>query len=210
MGKKNQMHWITIKSLFILLAFLGVISAPAQNKTSKEKNDSKVHNEDKLLPIKELDRHAILITKKGDTLKCLARFPFPQRLEIEYLTVFKKNTDSIIIVKPSDIASVIGSLFWVDNMLVGGKEKLMLLVADGKIILYTYSKYYGYDYLNDYGVFYVAVKNNKNLEINRKTFKVLLRHLTFHYPELVKKIDKRGYEYDDIIKIVNEYNKRFR
>ncbi|MEO6135857.1 MAG: hypothetical protein ABIP35_11935 [Ginsengibacter sp.] len=189
-----------IKWLFLLLISLNVFTTSAQNKTSEETYDIFDKKQREAMLLKEQGMDGVMITKQDDTLKCLVRLPSGSLNDLYYMA-YKKGSDSTIEVKENEIKSITTAYFYIERIYVGGKEKLMFLVAGGKITLYSYAK--------DYRVLYVAVKNNKYLEINKKTFKVLLRHLTFDYPELVKKIDKRGYEYDDIIKIINEYNKRF-
>lgn len=189
-----------IKCLFLLLVVLTVFTTSAQNKTGEESYDPFDKKETKAMLLKEQGMKGVMITKQDDTLKCLVRLPSGSLNDLYYL-VYKKGSDSTIDVKESEIKSITTAYFYIERIYVGGKEKLMFLVAVGKITLFSYAK--------DYRVLYVAVKNNRNLEINKRTFKVLLRHLTFDYPDLVEKIDKRGYQYDDIIKIVNEYNRKF-
>jgi hypothetical protein len=59
-------------------------------------------------------------------------------------------------------------------------------------------------------IIYVLQKNrNQFVYANKKDFKVMMRHIFFDTPDMLKNIGKKGYKFDDMIKIVREYNKRF-
>ena len=81
----------------------------------------------------------------------------------------------------------------------------MPLLARGKINLYLFLKFSAYTI----DKIYFAEKNDQSIEINHKTFKMLLQHLTFDSPDIEEKIGQKGYSFNDIIKIVKDYNRRF-
>ena len=61
-----------------------------------------------------------------------------------------------------------------------------------------------------YGKYLCTGKEQINLLISiKKDFKVMMRHVFFDVPDLLKKLGKKGYRFEDLVGIVKEYNKRF-
>ena len=75
-------------------------------------------------------------------------------------------------------------------------------LAVGKINLYFYSKNYNNTYV-------LEKDRNQFVYINQKDFKVMMRHIFFDTPDMLKKIGKKEYRFEDMIKIIKDYNRRF-
>ena len=171
----------------------------------------------------------MIIKKSGDTINGFLKLIYPYSgNSIEYKSN-ENRKDSVIPLE--EIKDIITKFLLLEKVPFEGKEKLMPLLAKGKITLFGIIKNYETsEILNEpidgnvdnksmtrthvfssasQEIFYVAKKNNQYLEIEKQTFKVFLKHLMFDCSDMVDKIGKKGYKFSDIIRIVKEYNRRF-
>jgi hypothetical protein len=143
---------------------------------------------------------AVIITKDGDTLSGLIKYAYAG---VFNKIIYKQNliaSDSIFSVHK--IKSIITQFVYLENIPFKGKEIMMPWLAVGKINLFIVGG------LSE--IIYVLEKNrNQFVYANKKNFKVMIRHVFFDTPDMLEKIGKKGYKFDDMIKIVREYNKRF-
>ena len=142
----------------------------------------------------------VIITKDGDTLGGLVKYA--NTLPVDKVT-YKPDwngSDSVLFVH--NVKSIITQFVYLANIPFEGKEAMMPWLAVGKINLYFYSK--------NYNNTYVLEKNrNQFVYINQKEFKVMMRHVFFDVPDLLEKIGRKGYRFDDMVKIIKGYNNRF-
>lgn len=146
----------------------------------------------------------VIITKDGDTLRGLVKYIYPVPLDKISYKADLSRSDSIFSVE--DIKSIVTQSVYLANIPFEGKEKMMRWLSVGKINLYSYLKYYE---SGNTDLTYVLEKNNQFIYINKKDFKVMMRHVFFDSPDILKNIGKKGYRFNDMIKVVREYNKRF-
>ena len=145
-----------------------------------------------------------LINKKnGDSIICLVKtnnsYQYDKRVEYKL-----NNSDSVYQINISEIKKMqIDSLFF-ENVLFYGKEKILPIVERGKITLFFSFNLYknGYNHEN----YFVAEKDSHYFAIENKTYKFILRHLTYDCHYIFDKIGKKGYKYDDVLKIITAYN----
>jgi hypothetical protein len=142
----------------------------------------------------------VIITKDGDTLSGLIKYPYAG---VFNQVIYKPNliaSDSIFSVHK--IKSIITQFVYLENIPFKGKEIMMPWLAVGKINLFIVGG------LSE--IIYVLQKNrNQFVYANKKDFKVMMRHIFFDTPDMLKNIGKKGYRFNDMIRIVREYNKRF-
>ncbi|HEY5464741.1 MAG TPA: hypothetical protein VIJ95_15870 [Hanamia sp.] len=153
---------------------------------------------------KEYFQPGVIITKDGDTLSGLVKYDYPVPLDKVSYKANLLGRDSIFSVL--EIKSIITQFVYLANIPFAGKEKMMPWLSVGKINLYSNVKYYG---TGSADITYVLEKNNQFTYINKKDFKVMMRHVFFDVPDLLEKIGRKGYRFDDMRGIVKEYNKRF-
>jgi hypothetical protein len=147
----------------------------------------------------------VIITKVGDTLSGLIEYGYPAPPEKVIYRPVITATDSVFSIY--NVKSIITQSFYYSNIPFNGKEKMMPWLAAGKINLYVYIKDYSYSKPD---ITFVLEKNkNQFVYINRKDFKVMMRHVFFDIPDMLEKIGIKGYRFDDMIKVIKEYNKRF-
>jgi hypothetical protein len=143
---------------------------------------------------------AVIITKDGDTLSGLIKYAYAG---VFNKIIYKSNliaSDSIFSVHK--IKSIITQFVYLENIPFKGKEIMMPWLAVGKINLFIVGG------LSE--IIYVLQKNrNQFVYANKKDFKVMMRHIFFDTPDMLKNIGKKGYRFNDMIRIVREYNKRF-
>ena len=167
----------------------------------------------------------IIITKNGDTLAGLVKYNYPVPYDKVIYRPNLLSSDSIFSIQM--IKSVITQFVYLANNPFEGKEKMMPWLAVGKINLYADIKIYDNSFLISHDqpynqellkilssgsadITYVLEKNNQFTYINKKDFKVMMRHVLYDVPDMLKKIGRKGYKFDDMPGIVKEYNKRFR
>ena len=146
----------------------------------------------------------VIITKDGDTLSGLIKYTYPVPLDKVSYKANLPGHDSIFSIH--ELKSIITQSAYFTNIPFKGKEIMMPWLAVGKINLYLYLKYYE---SGNSELTYVLEKNNQFSYIIKKDFKIMMRHVFFDVPDMLKNIGKKGYRFDDMIKIVRKYNKRF-
>lgn len=167
---------------------------------------------------KQYFQPGVIITKDGDTLSGLVKYAYPAPSDKVFYKANLLLRDSIFSVLK--IKSIITQFVYLANIPFEGKEKMMPWLAVGKINLYVQAKYYD----NSFFIFnnnlsfnmeglseitYVLEKNNQFNYINNRNFKVMMRHIFFDTPDMLEKIGRKGYRFDDMIRIIRDYNKRF-
>ena len=148
----------------------------------------------------------VIITKDGDTLGGLVKYA--NTLPVDKVT-YKPDwngSDSVLFVH--NVKSIITQFVYLANIPFEGKEAMMPWLAVGKINLYVHIKYYN---IGPSEITYVLNNDRNQFDyINPKDFKIMMRHVFFDTPDMLEKIGEKGYKFDDMIKIVREYNERFR
>jgi hypothetical protein len=146
----------------------------------------------------------ILITRDGDTLSGLIKYGYPFTSGTVIYRTALTAADSIF--SFSNVKSIITQSLYLSNIPFNGKEEMMPWLAVGKINLYSHTKYFS----TSADITFVLEKNkNQFVYINKKNFKVMMNHVFFDTPDMLKKIGKKGYKFEDMGKIIKEYNRRF-
>ncbi|MEO8853936.1 MAG: hypothetical protein ABI359_09160 [Ginsengibacter sp.] len=143
----------------------------------------------------------VIITKDGDTLGGLVKYAYTVPVEKVFFKADSNGSDSVFSVH--NIKSIITQFVYLARIPFKGKEEMMPWLAVGKINLYFFAKNYDNTYV-------LEKDRNQFVYINQKDFKVMMRHVFFDTPDMLKKIEKKEYRFEDMIKIIREYNKRFR
>lgn len=147
----------------------------------------------------------IIITKEGDTLAGLVKYAYTGPSDKVTYRANLIASDSVFSIYK--IRSIITQFVYLANIPFAGKEKMMPWLAVGKINLYTYAKYYTESFPE---ITYVLEKGKDHfIYINKKGFNAMMKHAFFDTPDLLKKIGKKGYRFDDMVRIIRDYNKRF-
>lgn len=142
----------------------------------------------------------VIITKDGDTLGGLVKYA--NTLPVDKVT-YKPDwngSDSVLFVH--NVKSIITQFVYLANIPFEGKEAMMPWLAVWKINLYFYSKNYN-------NTCVLEKDRNQFVYINQKDFKVMMRHIFFDTPDMLEKIGKKEYRFEDMIKIIKDYNRRF-
>ena len=152
---------------------------------------------------KDVFLNGLINKKNGDSIICLVKTNNSYQYDktVEYKL---NNSDSVYQINISEIKKMqIDSLFF-ENVLFYGKEKILPVVKRGKITLFFSFNLYknGYNPQN----YFVAEKDSHYFPIENKTYKFILKHLTYDCLYIFDKIGKKGYGYDDVLKIVTAYN----
>ena len=146
------------------------------------------------------------ITNNRDTLSGLIKFA--SAVPSEKITYRQDSTASDSIFYVDKLKSVITQFAYFTNIPFKGKGTMMPWLAVGKINLFVHTKNYN---IGPSDITYVLENDRNQFDyINPKDFKIMMRHVFFDTPDMLEKIGKKGYKFDDMIKIVREYNERFR
>jgi hypothetical protein len=147
----------------------------------------------------------VIITKEDDTLAGLVKYA--SSVPLDKVTYRSNLISSDSVFSVSDIKSVITQFEYFANIPFEGKERMMRWLAVGKINLYGFAKYYS---AGSSEITYVLKKTEDQfIYINKNDFKVMMKHVFFDTPDMLNKIRKRGYRFNDMIEIIREYNKGF-
>ncbi len=153
-----------------------------------------------------------IIKKSGDTIKCYVPISFYYSEEIK-IKLNKNSHDSTI--KINEIKFLVTPFNVLENIILDKTERLMRIVNKGKIILYKY-------FILDIGpnppegglhtyeptdIYYAIKKDSLCYAVKKRNYKTLLLEQLKDCSDIIKKIGNKGYKYDDIEKIIDEYNK---
>ncbi len=151
-----------------------------------------------------------IIKKTGDTISCLVPVSIHYGTEIKYK--FDENSPEKSI-KSYDIKYLLTPYNAYENVLVDNEEKLMRIILIGKIKLYSYiipdegynpnGGFYMYGPPN---IEYTLEKDSSLYTFTKKNYEKTLKEQLKECTEIVAKIGKKGYKFDDIEKILSDYN----
>lgn len=155
----------------------------------------------------------IIVTKQGDTIKCFVEMAVTYESKIAYK---KAPQGEKLSIPSSDIKSLTTPYKYWENIQVGKKEKLMSLAVDGDAQLFNHvtinpgqsSPMAGGTYTmnNAPTVIYMLKKNQVFYEIRKKDFKATIAALLSDCPTVINKVNNKEYKFDDIEKVISEYN----
>src|SRR5690606_2265390 len=154
-----------------------------------------------------------IVTKNGDKIKCQIELAVAVGDKIVY-----KETENGVpkSIRSNDVKSITTPFNYYENITVGKKKRIMSLIVDGKLKLFYHvimkdgRTYYGnggrYQFYEPLATTYVIVNEGKYFEIERKEFKGISSILFRSCPELIEKINRKKYKYEDLEKVVTEFN----
>ena len=150
--------------------------------------------------------------KNGDTIHCFIERAIAYENEVYYKV---KEDDVPRGLKVKSIKSLTLPFVYFENIQLGEKERLMSLLINGKVSLYKYiiikekvtfktpeTTGKAANFLNHF----ILEKGVTNLEIDEKTFADLSQKYFGDCLVLIDKIRNGTYKFEDIEKIVSEYN----
>jgi len=151
-----------------------------------------------------------IIKSSGDTINCLVPISIYYEDELNYK--IDKNSPEITI-KIKDIKFLETPFNIFENISSNKNNRLMRIVVKGEITLYSYvipdesSNPNGGLYLYSApDIYYTIKKSDLYYEVKKRNFKVLLSEQLKDCNDLVLKIKNKVYKFDDLEKIINEYN----
>ncbi len=184
-----------MKSLVWIIFLLGALKAVAQ--------ESPVFDE------------GIIMTKRGDSLKCFVRVDIEYGSKIFYKKE-KDGTESSI--RAKEVKFISTHREYLENIQVGKKELLMMLVAKGKALLFLNiatgaprrQMLLGLPTQNKPAevAVYVVKKGSVYTEVKREHYRDILSGLMFDCPTISQKMRSKqtAYPYEDIEMVVAAYN----
>lgn len=154
-----------------------------------------------------------IITKKNDTLRCLVEMAVTYGEKISY----KLNAGAPALkIASEEIHSIKTPNMFYENILLGKKERLMSLLVDGDAKLFAHvtinvgtSKTDKVGTTTLYGaptVVYGLKKDNLYHEVKKKTFVETINATLADCSSIVAKVNEKVYRFEDLEKVVNEYN----
>ncbi len=158
---------------------------------------------------------ATIIKKKGDSIICLIKREISYGDFITY-KVTKDAYESQI--ATTDISCIKFAFKYLENIKIDNKEKLATLVVDGKTRLYNYVELQQgatREMPNSNGgmytphtmiVHYIIKRLDVYKEIRSKFFSYDLKPYIEDCNSLVTKIESQEYLFEDMMKIIQEYN----
>ncbi|MDZ4714424.1 MAG: hypothetical protein SH819_03055 [Cytophagales bacterium] len=155
----------------------------------------------------------VILTKQGDSLKCLIEMAVTYEDKVAYK---KTPSDFPLQIPTKEIHAMQTKYKYYLNIPVGKEEKLMSLMVDGKARLFTHvilnagpSKPMGGGTAKMYQpptVTYVVEKDGDYHEIRKKDFVNQMTKLMGDSPQIVQKIYAKEYTFEDLEKLVKDYN----
>ncbi len=119
-------------------------------------------------------------------------------------------------IKSSEIKSIQTPYKYIENIILDNKERLMPMVADGKVKLFNHvtinpgrtQQGQGGSYIFNAAptIIYALKKDSNFYELKKKDFKTKLSELLSDQSSIVERINNDEFEFDEIEKIINEYN----
>lgn len=154
-----------------------------------------------------------IIKKDNSTIKCYVEFTISYDARVAYKMSQDGNEKTV---KSIEVKSIQTPYQYFENITVDNKERLMAMVADGKVKLFSHvvrnpgkeEKMYGGTASFDRAptITYALKKDDAYYEITKKDFKEQLSELLIDQPSIVEKINSKEAKFAGIDRIVNEYN----
>lgn len=153
----------------------------------------------------------MIVKKKGDTIRCYIPMSVYYASKVKY-RLDEGSVDKTL--KTEEIKLLQTPYNTFENILIDNKEYLMRIVASGKIMLYTYiipdenSNARGGTYIfKAPTIYYTIKKENAFFVLTQKDYKEQLSEHLSDCPQLSTKIVNNSFKFEDIDKIIDEYNK---
>ncbi len=154
-----------------------------------------------------------IIKKDESSIKCLVELSITYGTSVSY-KMSQDGKESLL--KSSEIKSIRTPYKYIENITLDNKERLMAMVADGKVKLFnqvitnsgrTELGYGGtFNFNAPPTIIYALKKESNYFEIKKKDFKVKLSGLLNDQPSITERINSKEFKFDDIEKIINGYN----
>ncbi len=154
---------------------------------------------------------AFIMMKQGDSLRGYLEVALSYGSQIGFK---KEMNDAVSFISTKEIKYVNTPNRYLENVLVGKRELLMTMIANGKVRLYLQvvsrasvrqsrfgsTAYESRDYV------FVLKKGSVYIEVPRKNYRETLSALLFECPEVVQKLRQNAFAYEQMDMAVNEYN----
>jgi hypothetical protein len=154
-----------------------------------------------------------IFKKDGSSLKCLVEFAVTYHSKVSYKLTEDGRELSL---KSSEIASIETPYKYIENITLDNKERLMTIVANGKVKLFNHvtinpgktqqEQGVSYNFSGPPTVIYALMKDGIFFELKKKDFKAKLSDLLNDQTSLVERINSGEFKFEDIESIINEYN----
>lgn len=155
----------------------------------------------------------MIITKQGDTIKCHVELAVTYGNKVAYK---KSATGQQLSISAKEIKVLTTPHKYYENITLGKKERLMSLIVDGETKLYNHVTINAGPSKPEFGgtvslynaptIIYALIKNGVIYELRKKDFKELIGLTLNDCQSITDKVNKNEYKFEDLEKIVNEYN----
>jgi hypothetical protein len=157
-----------------------------------------------------------IITKKdGTSIKCYVELAVTYYSRVAYK--FSQDGKEISL-KANEIKSIQTPYKYVESITLDNTERLMGMVSDGQVRLFNHvtinsgrkekGKGGTFDFYAPPTIVYAIKKDENYHELNKESFKTKLSELLNDQPSIVEKISSTEFKFEEIEKIINEYNRK--
>jgi len=154
-----------------------------------------------------------IIKKDGSSIKCYVEFAVTYYSKVAYkLTPDGKELS----LKSSEVKSIQTPYKYIENITLDDKERLMAMITDGKVKLFNHvtinpgrtqqGQGGTYSFNAPPTIVYALMKDGRYFELKKKDFKAKLSDLLNDQMSLVERINSREFKFEDIEKLITEYN----
>jgi TonB family protein len=152
----------------------------------------------------------VIVKKNGESVACLVELVSDYGKKVNYKLTADAKEQSM---KITDVKSLVTPYNVYENVRLGDKEKLMILVVDGNVKLYkhvtnpagTQAPGSNYSFYGKPTVTYALKKDTAVHIITERNFDTLVPELIRDNPKLHDRVQIKNFTYNDIEDIVYEY-----
>lgn len=162
-------------------------------------------------------QEATITKKDGSSITCYVEVAVTYTSNVAY----KLTQDSkALSLKSSEIKTIQTPYKFVENITLDNKERLMSVVVDGKVKLFSHvtvnpgtpQQSGGGTYAKNGPptIIYALKKDDEYIEVRKKGFKVPLSEALADQPTILERINSKEFKFEDTETIVKEYNEFYK